>query len=136
MTKILGQVRNDNYFLLDDKIKINMKIVRKNQSKTFKNSDVCDVSEYDLGQVDLGGAIVEVRGRYPDSGRVVNAECKEMAYILEGDGVIFIEGVETLFTAGDLIVIEAGERYFWDGKFSAFLFSAPAWNAGQFKNVD
>ncbi|MDD3007099.1 MAG: cupin domain-containing protein [Candidatus Pacebacteria bacterium] len=113
-----------------------MKIIRKNQAKFFKNSEVCDVFEYDSGHTDLGGAVVEVRGRYPDSGWVMNSECREMAYILKGKGLISVEGVERDFAAGNLILIEAGEKYFWEGNFSAFLFSVPAWSVGQYKTVD
>ncbi|MFA6897406.1 MAG: cupin domain-containing protein [Patescibacteria group bacterium] len=113
-----------------------MKIVHKTERKLFKNNENCDVLEYDLGCADLGGAAAEIRGRYPDSGRVVNAECKEVAYILKGAGEVNAEGNEMKFAAGDVIVIEKGERYFWEGNFSALLFSAPAWRAGQCEKVD
>lgn len=113
-----------------------MRIIHKKEAKLFKNSDVCDVFEYGLACSDMGGAVVEVRGRYPDSGRVVNTACKEMAYILEGRGIISIKDVETVFATGDVVLIEAEEKYFWDGEFSAFLFFVPAWSPGQFKIVD
>ena len=113
-----------------------MKIIHKKETKLFKNSDVCDAFEYDLARADMGGVVVAVRGRHPDNGRVVNTECNEMAYILEGKGIISIEDVKMVFAAGDVILIEAQEKYFWDGNFSAVLFSVPAWNTGQFKIVD
>ena len=113
-----------------------MKIVHKKEAKLFKSSGVCDVFEYDLGRADLGGAVAKIRGRYPDSGRVVNRECKEAAYILKGAGAVDVEGNEMKFAAGDMLVIEKGERYFWEGNFSVLLFSVPAWRAGQCENAD
>jgi len=113
-----------------------MKIIRKNQAKLFRNSKECDAFEYDLGCTGLGGVVVEVRGRHPEKGRVVNLECEELAYILEGEGKILINEAEQEFMKGDMILIERGDKYFWDGNFSVLLASAPAWNAGQCKMVD
>lgn len=113
-----------------------MKIVHQDQAKFFKNSESCDAFEYDLRHVDLGAARVKVCGRYPDHGRVSNAECQETAYILAGSGTISIENTERGFSAGDVILIERGERYFWQGEFAAFLFSTPAWSAEQCRELD
>ena len=54
-----------------------MKIVNKNQVEVFKNSDVCTAIEYPLEDKDINGAIIELSGRYPSKGRVVNLKCKE-----------------------------------------------------------
>lgn len=49
-----------------------MKVVYKKQTKQFKNSPVCTAIEYPLGDKDINGAVIELNGRYPDKGRVVN----------------------------------------------------------------
>ena len=81
-----------------------MKIIHKDQTKIFKNSDVCTAFEYPLGDKDINGAIIELKGRYPDKGRVVNLKCKELAYIIEGSGMAVVEEKEVKLENGDLIL--------------------------------
>lgn len=59
-----------------------MKLIHKNQINNFENSKVCFGEEYPLGDKEINGAIIKVRGRYPDKGRVVNLKCKELVYVL------------------------------------------------------
>jgi len=113
-----------------------MKIVYKNQTKTFKNSDVCTAIEYPLGDKDINGAVVELKGRYPDEGRVVNLKCKELAYIIKGSGKAVVEGEERQFNEGDLVLIGAEEKYFWEGDFVMFVSCTPAWYPEQHKEVE
>ena len=113
-----------------------MKIVYKNQTEKFKNSDACTAIEYPLGDKDINGAIIELSGRYPEKGRVVNLKCKEMAYIIKGSGKVVVEDKETKFQEGDLILIEAGEKFFWEGNSIIFMPCTPAWNKEQYKEVE
>jgi alkylated DNA repair dioxygenase AlkB len=104
-----------------------MKIVRKNQTREFKNNDQCIALEYSMGDKDINGAVGIINGRYPDKGRVVNTVCKELVYVLSGTGRVVIEGKEINFKEGDLILIEPNEKYFWEGSFKIFMPCAPAW---------
>lgn len=113
-----------------------MKIIHKNQTEKFKNGDNCTAIEYPMGDKDINGAIVELTGRYPIKGRVVNLGCKELAYIIKGSGKVVIEDKEINLEEGDLVLIEAGEKYFWDGNLTVFLPCAPAWNPEQYKEVE
>jgi mannose-6-phosphate isomerase-like protein (cupin superfamily) len=113
-----------------------MKIIYKNQTKIFKNSDTCTAIEYPLNDKDINGAVIELSGRYPDKGRTVNLECKEMAYIIKGLGKVVVDDEEIKFNEGDLILIEAGEKFFWEGNAQIFMPCTPAWNPGQYKNVE
>lgn len=113
-----------------------MKIIHKNQTNVFKNSDRCIAIEYPLGDKDINGAVIELDGRYPDKGRVVNLECKELAYILEGSGKLIIEDEEIEFEKDDLILLEPGEKYFWEGKCKMFVPCIPAWWPEQHKEVE
>ena len=113
-----------------------MKIIKKDQAKVYKNSDVCTAIEYPLGDKDINGAVVESNGRYPDKGRVVNLKCKEMAYIIKGSGKVIVEGQEIEFKEEDLILIEPGEKYRWEGNFIMFVSCAPAWYPKQHKEVE
>lgn len=113
-----------------------MKIIHKNQTKTFKNSDVCIATEYPLGDNDINGATIELSGRYPAKGRVVNLKCKELAYIIEGSGEVVVEEKKVELNKGDLVLIEPEERYFFDGNLTMFISCAPAWHPKQHKEVE
>lgn len=117
-------------------IKNDMKIIHKQDGRSFQNSETCNVSEYDLGNREISGAVADIKGRYPEKGYLMNMRCKELAYILKGGGKVNISGQEEIFAAGDMILIEAGEKYFWEGDLSVFLCSAPAWDLGQCQNID
>lgn len=113
-----------------------MKIIHKSQTKIFKNSDNCTAIEYPMGDKDINGAVIELNGRYPEKGRVVNMECKELAYILEGSGKIVIEGEEIQFKQGDLLLLEPKEKYFWEGNCKMFVPCVPAWWPEQHMEVE
>lgn len=112
-----------------------MKIVYRNQTNENIHSNSCKVIEYPLGDKDINGAIVKLSGRYPDIGRVVNLKCKELAFIIKGSGKIVVEDEETKLEKGDMVLIDSGEKYFWDGNMTIFTSCAPAWYLKQHKKV-
>ena len=112
-----------------------MKVIHKNQTIEFKNSDVCVGISYPLGDSDINGAVVELSGRYPSQGRVMNEKCKELGYVISGSGKIVIEDKEIILDQGDLVLIDKGEKYYWDGKMTMFMPCVPAWDAEQHKEV-
>ncbi len=113
-----------------------MKIVRKEQTNTHKNSENCIATEYPLGDKDIDMAVIEITGRYPTKGRVVNNRCKELAYVINGKGRVIIEGKEFNVKEGDMILIEPEEKYYWDGNFTLFVPCTPAWYPEQHEEVD
>lgn len=113
-----------------------MEIIHKNQTQKVKNSDNCLATEYPMADKDIDGAVVEITGRYPGKGRVVNSACKELAYIINGFGKIVVDGEEINLNEGDCILIEPGEKFFWQGDLKLFISSTPAWNAEQSKEVE
>jgi mannose-6-phosphate isomerase-like protein (cupin superfamily) len=108
-----------------------MRIIRKTESVPFSNSESCQVLEYDFQDDEAGIAVAEIKGRYPERGFAVNDRCKEIAYVISGNGKIGLRGGEAALAAGDTVLISEGDEYFWEGNFSIALFSAPAWNAKQ-----
>ncbi len=113
-----------------------MKIIHPSETQRFQNSAGCVAVEYPLGDADINGALIELSGREPDAGRAVNLECKELAYIINGSGKVVIEGQEINLNAGDLVLIEPGEKFFWEGKMTIFMPCAPAWYPEQYKKVE
>jgi len=84
---------------------------------------------------DLNGAVVEISGRYPATGRVMNTECKEMGYVIKGAGKVAIEGAEHALAEGDLVLIEPGEKFYWEGNMTMFIPCTPAWHSEQHQEV-
>jgi mannose-6-phosphate isomerase-like protein (cupin superfamily) len=113
-----------------------MKISFKHQAVEKANSAACTVTEHDLNNAMLDAAIATIAGRYPDERQVVNQQCDELAYIFEGEGKIVINHEEHKLSAGDVVLIEAGEKYFWEGNMRLFLSCRPAWKKDQHKIVD
>ena len=113
-----------------------MKIIYKEQTEVFKNGNSCYATEYPLGEKDIDNAVIKVTGRYPEKGYVINLECKELAYIISGAGKIVVEDKEASLKDGDLVFIEPGEKFFWDGNFIMLISCAPAWNHDQYKQVE
>lgn len=113
-----------------------MRIAFKDQAKQKANSSMCSVTEYPLNDPMLDLAIATITGRYPESGRFVNQECKELAYVQNGQGKIVINGEEISLTEGDSIIIDAGEPYYWEGNLQLILSCRPAWTAIQHQQID
>lgn len=89
-----------------------MKIIKRKQSKKYKNSKSCIAFEYPLENKKMDGAIIKLNGRYPEEGKVCNLKCQEIFYITNGSGTIEIEGIKNKVSKGDLIFIETKEKYF------------------------
>ena len=113
-----------------------MKIVRQSERKEYQNSKTCKAFEYPLGDSDINGALIEIVGRYPEKGWAVNTKCKEMAYIIKGCGQLFLFDRDFSLDSGDLILIEPGEKYYFEGTITMFVPRTPAWYPEQHKLVE
>ncbi len=112
-----------------------MKHVSFLKTKVLKNNDACIAYEYPLEDRDINAVVVKLNGRYPDTGRTVNTKCKELVYIIEGEGLISIENKKININRGDVILIEAGEKFYWEGNLTMFMPCTPAWTAKQHRFV-
>jgi mannose-6-phosphate isomerase-like protein (cupin superfamily) len=112
-----------------------MKFISKSQAQIHKNSDSCIATEYPIGDPDIDFATVEITGRYPDEGRVMNRTSKEIFLILKGTGKIVIEGREVKLNQDDVILVEPGDKYFWEGTMSIAVSCTPPWSKEQHQKV-
>lgn len=115
-----------------------MKIVKKDTAERIKNSDTSYLLEYSilLNDKDIDFAINEIRGRYPEKGYCTNEECKEICYVLEGTGSINKQDEVIAFEKGDVILINKGDIYFWNGECKIIMICTPAWYKEQCKLLD
>jgi mannose-6-phosphate isomerase-like protein (cupin superfamily) len=108
-----------------------MKISLKHQSLEKKSSDACVITEHPLEDEMINVAIAKVTGRYPATGNTLNQICKELAYIYEGTGKVVVNSKEQVVKAGDVVLIEPGEKFHWEGNMSIFISCTPAWTKDQ-----
>ncbi len=115
-----------------------MKIVRYSETEKIKNSDTSNLIEYStkLLDKDIDCGVNVINGRYPEKGYAVNEECKELVYILEGTGTINKKDEMIKFAKDDVILIDKGEYYYWDGNCKIILICTPAWSKAQCKVVE
>lgn len=113
-----------------------MKVISKQATKKYQNSNHCVAFEYPFNDKDINGAVIEISGRYPETGRTVNEVCKEMAYVTKGQGKVVIENQEFRLAENDVVLIQPKERYYWAGDFTMFVPCSPAWYPEQHKEVD
>ncbi len=110
-----------------------MKIVRKNESKEYKNAETCVAYEYITDDDEINIARVVIDGRYPMKGYAVNKEVKELVYVESGSGTIITNGTDFAISSGDVISIAQGEKIAWMGQLTLIISSSPAWTPDQYE---
>ena len=113
-----------------------MKFLFKHQSVDKKVNDACMVTEHPIGDEMINIAIARVTGRYPTTGYARNNKSKEIGYIFEGSGKLVVNDTEQLLQRGDVVLIEPGEKFYWEGHMGIYLSCTPAWTPGQNEMVD
>jgi len=114
-----------------------MKIVKYENTEKFSNSDNCTVWEYPLNDNDINCAVAKITGRYPDTGYCYNENCKELIYVIEGSGTLNTKNGEIIeFKEKDVVLIDKGEVYYWDGNCTIAMPCTPAWYPEQHKMID
>ena len=112
-----------------------MYIVHNHEAVKCETSTACTAYEYCMSEKDINGAVVHIRGRYPNTGHAVNLRCKEMAYVISGSGRAVVDGKEVPLSKGDVILILPEEKFFWDGDMELFIPCTPAWTPEQYAYV-
>ena len=111
-------------------------IIKKSERKKFSNSPVCTAYEYPFEDKDINIAFIEINGRYPDKGRIVNKVCKELVFIVKGKGKIEIDDKNILLEEGDSVFIQSNQKYFFEGNISIIASCHPTWYPEQHKECD
>ncbi|MGC1183368.1 cupin domain-containing protein [Legionella sp.] len=113
-----------------------MQISLKHQTKKHADSPAFLVTEHVLNDAMADLCIAELTGRHPEQHYIINKECNLFVYIFEGKGIINVNNHKQKISAGDALMIEAGEKYYWEGTMKLFISSRPAWNAAQHQVVE
>lgn len=113
-----------------------MKIIKLEQAEKHENSEKCKVLEYGFKDKDIDCATAAIKGRYPDTGYCMNEECKELIYVIDGNGTLNKEDETIEFKKGDAILIEKGEKYYWNAQCTIIMPCTPAWYPEQHKLIE
>lgn len=98
--------------------------------------DTVTAYEYPVMDKTIHGAVIEISGRYPKKGSVVNEKCTELGYVIKGNGKLVVNGKEYNFKPGDQVIIKAGEKYYWDANATLFMPCTPAWYPEQHREIN
>jgi quercetin dioxygenase-like cupin family protein len=93
-----------------------VQVLSESDANTFTNSENCSGFEFPFNSSQLNIAVVEVNGRYPQTGSLLNEECDEIGYVLSGTGTVGTEDETHEIKAGDAVFIKAGETFWWQGQ--------------------
>ena len=112
-----------------------MRHVARKEAIEHRNADSCVAFEYDTNTPDINIARIEVKGRYPEVGSMVNTEVTELVYVVKGSGSVVVNGKHVLLAEGDVVSILAGEQVHWEGDMSLIIACSPAWYPEQYENT-
>ena len=113
-----------------------MKLIKFKDAEQIKIATNCISVEYDFNEREIDLSTCKINGRYPQNGYCVNTIVKELALCEEGEGCLCLETEKVPFKKGDAVLIEVGEKYFWEGNFKLVITCSPAWTPDQHKIID
>lgn len=103
-----------------------MRHITKPDTFQISNAESCTVFEYPFNDEAINGSIIEIKGRYTETGYAMNQVCKELVYVTKGSGVLGLaDGTEVEFAEGDSLLIGASEKFYWEGNFESYMVCTP-----------
>lgn len=113
-----------------------MNFIKCNKAEKGQNSDSCKTTEYDFKDSDMDLGIATITGRYPEEGYCMNLKCKELVYVIEGEGSLYFEDKNINFSKGDAILIEPNEKYYWKSNYCILTMTCtPPWSKEQYELI-
>jgi len=110
--------------------------IKNVDARKKENAPSCTVWEYDFPSKELWFAIVDINGRFPESGKAVNHQCDEIYYIIEGEWTIHQETGDYIIKQWDAFFFEKGKRYRVEGNnLKINVSTTPARFLQQYENI-
>jgi len=112
-----------------------MEQIKREQALNY-NCNGYSSLDYPSKDNDINSAIIKIEKRSPEIGYQANTAWKELLYILNGQGDLFLKNKEPIkFHEKDVLVIDQNECYAFDGNFEAAVSCIPAWDCNQQKYI-
>lgn len=112
-----------------------MKHFTVKQAKEFENAKTCYGVHYPIEDEDINVALIQIAGRYPEEGRTVNEKCKEIIYVVQGEGEAYVDDHKRTLKKNDVLFIDKNEKYYLQGHMTLFVPCTPAWTEKQHKMI-
>lgn len=114
-----------------------MLYVSKKEAENYSGDGYSGL-DYPIKDADINFGVIKIDGRSPKTGFQVNTDCKEMLYILNGNGIMYLKNSEEEihFVQGDVLLLDKNECYAFEGNFEAAVPCTPAWTSEQHKYID
>lgn len=114
-----------------------MELIKAEEANKGANSEVCKTLEYSFSDKSLDLGIATITSRYPKDGYCVNLISKELVYVLNGEGELYIKDKVISFKKGDAILIDKNEEYYWKANYCEIaLVCTPAFQKSQYKIIN
>ena len=112
-----------------------MKIAKK-ETEQFQNGNTCTVQKYSFPSKSLGLVTAEIKGRYPEQGKVLNEVSDEIYYVMSGSCTIHHQSGEYFIEEGDVFFFPA-DKWLWveADLLSIVVCTAPPWSPGQHQQL-
>lgn len=108
-----------------------MIIISSSETKKIQASNSTAIWEFLTDDRDISGAVADIKGRYPENGFALNQKSKEIAFVIAGTGHVLTPKQRRLLKVGDLIFLDAGESFAWEGTLTIFIATSPAFDPKQ-----
>ena len=112
-----------------------MKIINDENTNKYVNGDKCINYVYEFDDNDASVSRSVINGIYPENAWCCNESVKEICYIIEGEGKIIKENEVIEFKENDAIIINKGEKYYWNANCKLVAVCIPKWYPEQHKII-
>lgn len=117
-----------------------MEHIAYSDRKTHINNNDCTVHEFPSPTADLDAAIVDLDGRYPETGWAINKECRALLYVIAKRGRVVphpsTNNQAIDVSAGSQVHIEPNEAYALEGSMRLLFVSTPKWSPDQAEHIE
>lgn len=112
-----------------------MNIIPSSEAKKVQATSTTTIWEFPMDDQAISGAVAEIKERYPEQGYAVNTVSKELAFVISGNGYVITPNAKNPIRTGDLIFLDKGERFAWEGNLTLFLTTTPKFDPKQHRIV-
>ena len=103
----------------------------------FKNSEMCQGVAYSDENAAVDMSVIDIKGRYPESGWAVNEKVYEMTYVKKGTGSLTLKDAQVLaLEEGSVVSVAPGNRFAWEGNMTIVMACNPPFDSAQYKLED
>lgn len=113
-----------------------MEVRKKIDALRHENSPACIALEYDMPTDKIDSAVIELNGRYPESGWALNTACTALIHVIRGEGRVYREAGDIALEEDDQLLIRPNEKYALEGEMKLLFSASPAWSPGQARTID